>query len=211
VIAEALRRSARPLFGHAQLEAVATIAATDPALGRLVAEALTRVGSDGIVEVQFGSGFATTLEVVEGMSFDRGYISHHMVTDVETMRAVLDDPLILITDQRVNAPAQIEHLLTEVSAAGRPLLTIADELAPEVVVSLLAMRRNGNGLAVAVNPPEFGHWRKAMLEDIAILTGGRVIARDLGGKLEQTTLEDLGAADQVRVGLSWSPEMRQVA
>ena len=111
VIAEALRRSARPLSGHAQLEAVATIAATDPALGRLVAEALGRVGSDGIVEVQFGPGITTTLEVVEGMSFDRGYISHHMVTDVETMRAVLDDPLILITDQRISAPAQIEHLL----------------------------------------------------------------------------------------------------
>ncbi len=105
VIAEALRRSARPLSGHAQLEAVATIAATDPALGRLVAEALGRVGSDGIVEVQFGPGITTTLEVVEGMSFDRGYISHHMVTDVETMRAVLDDPLILITDQRISAPA----------------------------------------------------------------------------------------------------------
>ena len=120
VIAEALRRSARPLSGHAQLEAVATIAATDPALGRLVAEALGRVGSDGIVEVQFGPGITTTLEVVEGMSFDRGYISHHMVTDVETMRAVLDDPLILITDQRISAPAQIEHLLTEVSGpAGR--------------------------------------------------------------------------------------------
>jgi chaperonin GroEL len=208
VIAEALRRSARPLSGQAQLEAVATIAATDPALGRLVAEALGRVGADGIVEVQFGPGITTTLEVVEGMSFDRGYISHHMVTDVETMRAVLDDPLILITDQRIASPAQIEHLLAEVSGTGRPLLIIADELAPDVVVSLLGMRRNGIGLAVAVNPPEFGHWRKAMLEDIAILTGGRVIARDLGGRLEQVTLGDLGGADRVEVGQSFTALIR---
>jgi chaperonin GroEL len=208
VIAEALRRSAKPLSGQAQLEAVATIAATDPALGRLVAEALGRVGADGIVEVQFGPGITTTLEVVEGMSFDRGYISHHMVTDVETMRAVLDDPLILITDQRIGSAAQIEHVLSEVSGTGRPLLIIADELAPEVVVALLGMRRNGIGLAVAVNPPEFGHWRKAMLEDIAILTGGRVIARDLGGRLEQVTLDDLGGADRVEVGQSFTALIR---
>lgn len=207
-VIEALRKSAKPLSGHTQLEAVATIAATDPALGHLVAEALRRVGSDGIVEVTFGPGIETTLEVVEGMSFDRGYISHHMVTDVETMRAVLDDPHILITDQRIASPDQIAHILTEVSATGHPLLIIADELAPEVVVTLMGMRRNGAGLAVAVNPPEFGHWRKAMLEDIAILTGGRVIARDLGGRLEQVTLEDLGSADQVRVGQSFTSLIR---
>jgi chaperonin GroEL len=207
-VIEALRRSARPLSGHAQLEAVATIAATDPALGHLVAEALRRVGSDGIVEVAFGPGIETVLEVVEGMSFDRGYISHHMVTDVETMRAVLDDPHILITDQRIASTDQIASILTEVSATGHPLLIIADELAPEVVVSLMGLRRNGAGLAVAVNPPEFGHWRKAMLEDIAILTGGRVIARDLGGKLDQTTMDDLGSAAQVRVGQNFTSIIR---
>lgn len=200
LVTRELRRSARPLRNNAELEQVAIVAATEPALGRLIADALIRVGSEGIVEVEYGvPGTETTLNVLEGMAFDRGFISHHMATDTTNMRAVLDEPYILLTDHKITTPDPVIRILEQVSRTGRPLLIVADEVSPEVVAALMAMRRNGQGVAVAVNPPEFGHWRKAMLEDISILTGGRVIARDLGGRIETVTLDDLGSADQVHI------------
>jgi chaperonin GroEL len=194
----ALKRLAKPLQGREDMRAVARIAANDEQLGDMVAEAFERAGPEGIVAVEFGSGVETTLDVVEGMGFDRGYLSHHMVTDVERMQVVLDNPYILMTDNQIRSIDELRGVLSMIEKSARPLLIIADEVAPPVIMALLARRDKGPKVA-AINPPEFGHWRKAMLEDIAIATGGRVIARDLGGKVENCELSDLGAARQIRI------------
>ena len=178
---------------------VATVAANDPAMGAMVADALKRVGATGIVAVEYGSTVETTLEVLDGMVFDRGYLSHHMVTDVEKMQVVLDNPLILMTDQKLQTLEEVAALQALLRDQKRPLLVIAEEVAPACVVALLAGREKGGLTVAAIHPPEYGHWRKAMLEDIAIATGGRVIARDLGGQIEAAELRDLGHARQVRI------------
>jgi chaperonin GroEL len=198
-VTAALKRAATPLRNGDELRAVAVVAANDEATGQLVAEALERVGADGIVDVDYGTTVETLLEVVDGMAFDRGYLSHHMITDVEKMQVVLDNPFILMTDQRLQTPDEVAKLLALVADSKRPLLVIAEEVAPACVVSLLAWRDKGGVPVAAIHPPEYGHWRKAMLEDIAILTGGRVIARDLGGSIGDVQLRDLGRARQVRI------------
>lgn len=196
---EALRRQAVPVRGHEEVCAVAMVAANDEATGKLVAEALQRVGSDGIVEVEYGTTVETLLEVVDGMAFERGYLSHHMVTDVEKMQVVLENPLIFMTDQRVQTQEEVNLLCGMAESARRPLLIIAEEVAPACVVSLLAWREKSGFPVAAIHPPEYGHWRKAMLEDIAIVTGGRVVARDLGGLISAVQPRDLGQARLVRV------------
>ena len=195
----ALQRAATPLRDGAELRAVAVVAANDEATGHLVAEALERVGADGIVDVDYGTTVETLLDVVDGMAFDRGYLSHHMITDVEKMQVVLDNPYILMTDQRLMTPDEVAALVALVADSKRPLLIIADEVAPACVVSLLNWREKAGVAVAAIHPPEYGHWRKAALEDLAILTGGRVIARDLGGSIAAVQLRDLGSARQVRV------------
>ncbi|MDU6376348.1 MAG: chaperonin GroEL, partial [Bradyrhizobium sp.] len=197
-----LKRSAIALQGSAGLRAVASIAANDAALGDMVAEAFERAGTHGIVAVEYGSTVQTTLEVVEGMAFERGYLSHHMVTDVERMQVVLDNPFILMTDHKIHSGEQLAGVISLVEKSDRPLLIIAEEVAPVVIMQLLARREKTNFKVAAIHPPEFGHWRKAMLEDIAITTGGRVISIDLGGRLEKVELQDLGAARQVRISAS---------
>ena len=197
--ADALRRSARPLSGPAEARAVAAIAANDGATGDLVAEALERVGATGIIGVEFGATVNTVLSVADGMTFDRGYLSHHMVTDIERMEAVLDNPLILMTDQKLLTEAEVATVEALLAGSDRPLLIIAEEVAPAAVIALLKRRDRGLSQVAAIHPPEYGHWRKTMLEDIAILTGGRVIARDLGGTLAGADARDLGGARQVRV------------
>lgn len=194
-----LKRAATPLSGAEELRAVTTVAANDEATGRLVAEALERVGVDGIVDVDYGTTVDTLLDVVDGMAFDRGYLSHHMITEVEKMQVVLDNPYILMTDQRLQTPEEVAAIIALVADSKRPLLIIADEVAPACVVSLLAWRDKGGAVVAAIHPPEYGHWRKVALEDIAILTGGRVIARDLGGSIAAVQLRDLGSARQVRI------------
>ena len=194
----ALKKSARKLDGPEQTRAVATIAANDPHLGAMVQEAFARVGVNGIVDVQYGVGVETTLEVIDGMSFDRGYISHHMVTDVEKMEAVLDNPLFLITDHKILTAEDLAVPLALAEKAKRPLFIIAEEMGPAAVMHALARREKTKIGIAAINPPDYGHWRKAFIEDLAIATGGKVIAKDLGGKLEQCTLTDLGGARQVR-------------
>lgn len=196
LVVETLKGSAIAASERKSLQAVATIAATDAHLGQLVAEAMERVGQDGIISADYGLSVETTLEVVEGMSFDRGYVSHHMVTDVERMEVVLDQPYILLTDLKIKTPAEIAPVRQAVAETGRPLVIIAEEVGPEVLVALLGQGQKGRVLVV--NPPDYGHWRKDRMDDIAIITGGRVIARDLGGKLEAVTLADLGSARQVR-------------
>lgn len=197
-----LKESASPLVDHSAIEAVATIGANSAVLGKLIGEAIQRVGPDGTVDVDFGLTVDTTLQIAEGMSFDRGYISHHMVTDVEKMEVVLDNPYILMTDRKITSPTEIEGIREQVSKTGRPLLIIADEISPSTVVELLKTRAADGVQVAAIHPPDFGHWRKAMFEDLAILTGGRVIAQDLGGELETVKLDDLGSAEQVRISAS---------
>jgi len=195
-----LRARARPLRGPEEVRAVATIAANnDPATGAIVAEAIERAGPQGIVTVENSATVETLLDVTDGMNFDRGYISHHMVTDVERMMAVLEDPLILMTDLKITTPAEVEQIRALLGRTNQPLLIIAEEVAPAAVMALLSTR-DGGGQVAAIHPPDYGHWRKAMLEDIAIITGGRVLARDLGGKVENVTRADLGRARQVRIG-----------
>ncbi|CAO3426169.1 chaperonin GroEL [Azospirillum doebereinerae] len=204
-----LRESARPLDGERGLEQVATVAATDPALGRLVADALRRVGPEGVVDIEYAPpGAPTALSVLEGMVLDRGFLSHHMATDGAGRAAVLERPYILLTDHKIASPEPVLRLVELIARSGRPLLIVADAVAPEVVAATMALRgedpsgrrTGGRGaVVVAINPPDFGHWRRSMMEDIAILTGGRVVARDLGGRLETVTLEDLGSADRVEV------------
>lgn len=205
-VVEALRASAKPARANGALAAVATIAATEPKLGALVAEAFERVGADGVITTDFSVTTETLLDVVEGMSFDRGYLSHHMVTDQDKMEAVLERPLILMTDLKIKDPAALDGVRAIAEAEGRPLLVIAEEVAPEVVVTLLG--KSGVGKHLVVHPPEYGHWRKALMEDLAILTGGRVVARDLGGRIEDATREDLGAAERVRTSASHTAILR---
>ena len=198
----ALKRSAKPLDGAAGLRAVASIAANDTALGNMVAEAFEKAGNHGIVAVEFGNTVHTTLEIIEGMAFERGYLSHHMVTDVEKMQVVLDNPFILMTDHKIQTMDQLNGVLSLIDKSGRPLLIIAEEVAPGVIMQLLSRREKSDFKVAAIHPPEYGHWRKAMLEDIAITTGGRVISVDLGGKIEKAELQDLGSARQVRISAS---------
>ena len=195
----ALKRSAKPLRDGDQLRAVAMVAANDDPTGLLVAEALERVGVDGIVDVDYGTTVETLLEIVDGMAFDRGYLSHHMITDIEKMQVVLDNPYILMTDQRLLSADEVATLVALVADSKRPLLVIAEEVAPVCVIGLLSWRDKGGAPVAAIHPPEYGHWRKAALEDLAILTGGRVIARDLGGSIANVQLRDLGQARQVRI------------
>ena len=188
------------------LGAVARVSATDPELGAIVAEAYNRVGREGVITTDFSVTIDTTLEVVEGMSFDRGYISHHMVTDQDNMEAVLDNPLILMTDQKILSPGILKSACDIASAEGRPLLIVAEEIAPEVVIHL--MDNGGAGKYLIVHPPEYGHWRSAMMDDLAIMTGGEVLARDLGKKVENVTLAQLGGAQKVKVSSSLTSIIR---
>jgi chaperonin GroEL len=196
---ENLKKSSKMLDGPKGLRAVASIAANDAKLGAIVAEAFERTGPTGIVAVEFGATVDTVLEVVEGMAFDRGYLSHHMVTDVERMQVVLDNPIILMTDHKIQSTDELEGVLAIAEQHQRPLLIIAEELAPPAIMGLLARRDKGKVKIAAIHPPEFGHWRKSMLEDIAVATDGRVIARDLGGTVAGATADDLGGARQVRI------------
>jgi chaperonin GroEL len=198
----ALKRSATSVAGAGGLRAVASIAANDSTLGAMVAEAFERAGNHGIVAVEFGATVETTLEVVEGMAFERGYLSHHMVTDVERMQVVLDEPFILMTDHKIVTIEQLNGVISLIEKSERPLLIIAEEVAPPVIMQLLARREKSNFKVAAIHPPEYGHWRKAMLEDIAIATGGKVISVDLGGRIEKAELSDLGSARQVRISAS---------
>ncbi len=195
----ALRASAKPIRNIRELRAVATIAANDTATGAMVSEALERAGPSGIVNVEYGSTVETLLEVVDGMAFDRGYLSHHMVTDVERMQVVLDAPYILMTDLKLMTQDEVAAIQAVMAGQDRPLLIIAEEVAPACVISLLNSHEKGGPRVAAIHPPDYGHWRKSMLDDIAIMTGGRVIARDLGGRIDQVALRDLGTARQVRI------------
>lgn len=206
-VIDAIDSSSRDCDDHPEyLEAVARVSSTDPRLGELVAEAYRRVGRDGVISADFGVTIETTMEVVEGMSIERGYISHHMVTDRENMEAVLRHPLILMTDQKILKPDLLDNAIAIAEGENRPLLIIAEEIAPEVVIKLL--EGGGAGKYLIVHPPEYGHWRTAMMDDLAILTGGEVLARDLGKKIENVTRAQLGGAEVVRAHASGTSILR---
>jgi len=171
---------------------VASISASDKNIGALIAEAMEKVGKDGVITVEEAKGMTTELEVVEGMQFDRGYISPYMITDTEKMEAILNDPFILITDKKISAIQDILPVLEKVVQAGRQLMIIAEDIDGEALATLVVNKLRGTFVCVGVKAPGFGDRRKAMLEDISVLTGGTVITEDLGLKLENTTLDMLG-------------------
>jgi chaperonin GroEL len=196
-----LKRLATPVTSDAQLQCVALISAGDPVLGKIVAEAVRRAGKDGMVHLEPSVTGKTSLDILSGISIDRGYVSAHMANQIDRMEAVLDHPLILLTDHVLQHPAQIESLRELAAQAQRSLLVVAEQVSPEMLGSLLAPGQEEVLRIVAVHPPEFGHWRKAVLEDIAILTGGRYLSKDLGDRLEDVAIADLGSAREVRVSL----------
>ncbi|MFB5190861.1 chaperonin GroEL [Alicyclobacillus fastidiosus] len=189
----------KPVEGRENIAQVAAISAGAEEIGVLIAEAMEKVGNDGVITVEESKGFTTELEVVEGMQFDRGYISPYMVTDTDKMEAVLDEPYILITDKKVGNIQEILPVLERVVQSGRPLLLIAEDVEGEALATLVVNKIRGTFNAVAVKAPGFGDRRKAMLQDIAALTGGQVISEELGLELKNTSIEQLGRARQVRV------------
>lgn len=178
---------------------VASISAADEEIGQLIADAMEKVGDDGVITVEESKTMETCLETVEGMQFDRGYISPYMATDPDKMEAVLNNPLVLITDRKITMIQDIMPVLEKVVQGGRELLIIAEDIEGEALATLVVNKLRGTFKAVAVKAPGFGDRRKAMLQDIAILTGATVISEEVGRKLDSTTMEDLGQAGQVRV------------
>ncbi len=196
---EELKKISKPVEGRQNIAQVAAISAADEEVGNLIADAMEKVGKDGVITVEESKGFQTELEVVEGMQFDRGYISHYMVTDTDKMEAVLDDPYILITDKKVSNIQEILPVLEKVVQTGKPLLLIAEDVEGEALATLVVNKLRGTFNCVAVKAPGFGDRRKAMLGDIAVLTGGQVITEELGLELKSARIDQLGRARQVRV------------
>ncbi|MBC7461693.1 MAG: chaperonin GroEL [Thermoleophilia bacterium] len=198
-VSEDIKASAKDVNGKEDIARVATISARDREIGDVIADAIEKVGKDGVVNVEEGQGFGLDLEFTEGMQFDKGYLSPYMVTDNERMEAVLDDPFILIANSKIGAIKDILPVLEQVIQQGRPILIIAEDVEGESLATIVVNKLRGTFQAVAVKAPGFGDRRKRMLEDIAVLTGGEVITEDLGLKLETTTVEQLGRARKVVV------------
>ncbi|MGE6260585.1 chaperonin GroEL [Heyndrickxia sporothermodurans] len=196
---EELHAISKPIEGKDSIAQVAAISAADEEVGKLIAEAMERVGNDGVITIEESKGFTTELDVVEGMQFDRGYASPYMVTDSDKMEAVLENPYILITDKKIASIQEILPVLEQVVQQGKPLLLIAEDVEGEALATLVVNKLRGTFNAVAVKAPGFGDRRKAMLEDIAVLTGGEVITEDLGLDLKTATIDSLGRAAKVVV------------
>jgi chaperonin GroEL len=198
VATEALRAMSRPVKTKAEKAQVATLSAhNDPAIGDLVADAIEKVGGEGVISVEESKTTETTLDVVEGLKFDRGFISPYFVTDAERMEAVLEDPFVLLCDHKIGALRDLIPVLEQVAKSGRPLLIVAEDIEGEALATLIVNQLRGVLKGCAVKAPGFGDRRKAMLEDIAILTGAQVISEELGLKLESVTLQQLGRAARV--------------
>ena len=198
-VSEKLREQATPVNGKPQIADVATISAQDRAIGDLIAEAMDRVGKDGVITVEEASTTGLDLEFTEGMQFDKGYISPYFVTNQDRMEAILEDAYVLISANKISALADLLPLLEKVAQTSKPLLIIAEDIEGEALSTLVVNRMRGVFASAAVKAPGFGDRRKAMLQDIAILTGGQVISTELGMKLDGVTLEDLGKARRVVV------------
>ena len=196
---EGLKEMSVPVNDNQAIENVAANSAADATIGKLVAEAMDKVGKDGVITVEESKTMQTSLSLVEGMQFDRGYVSAYMATDMDKMEAVLDNPYILITDKKISNIQEILPLLEQVVQAGRKLLIIAEDVEGEAMATLVVNKLRGTFTCVAVKAPGFGDRRKAMLQDIAILTGGQVISEELGYELKTATMDMLGTARQVKV------------
>ena len=197
-LVDEIKSKAKKVETKAKIAQVAAISSGDAEVGDLIAEAMEKVGKDGVITVEESKSMDTNLSVVEGMQFDRGYISPYMVTDTEKMEAVMDDPYVLITDRKISSIADILPVLEQVVKQGKQIVIIAEDLDGEALATIVVNKLRGTFKALAVKAPGFGDRRKAMLEDIAILTGGTVISEEIGRKLDSVTLEDLGRARQVR-------------
>ena len=199
VVVEKLSEISKPIESRQAIAQVAAISSGDEKIGQLVADAMEKVGKDGVITVEESKTMKTELDVVEGMQFDRGYASAYMVTDNDKMEAVLDDPLILITDKKISNIQEIISILEPVAQQGKKLLIIAEDVEGEALATLVVNKLRGTFTCVAVKAPGFGDRRKAMLQDIAILTGGQVITEELGLDLKEATVDMLGHARQVKV------------
>jgi len=197
-LVEEIKSKAQKVETKAKIAQVAAISSSDSEVGDLIAEAMEKVGKDGVITVEESKSMDTNLSVVEGMQFDRGYISPYMVTDTEKMEAIMDDPYVLITDRKISSVADILPVLEQVVKQGKQIVIISEDLDGEALATIVVNKLRGTFKALAVKAPGFGDRRKAMLEDIAILTGGTVISEELGRKLDSVTLTDLGRARQVR-------------
>ena len=197
-LVEEIKSKAQKVETKAKIAQVASISSADSEVGELIAEAMEKVGKDGVITVEESKTMDTNLSVVEGMQFDRGYISPYMVTDTDKMEAVMDDPYVLITDRKISSVADILPVLEQVVKQGKQIVIIAEDIDGEALATIVVNKLRGTFKALAVKAPGFGDRRKAMLEDIAILTGGTVISEEVGRKLDSVTIEDLGRARQVR-------------
>lgn len=199
-VVEELKKISKPVVNKKEIAQVGTISANnDPSIGELIAEAMDKVGKDGVITVEEAKGMATTLDIVEGMQFDRGYISHYFITDAERLESVLEDAYILIHDKKISSMKDLLPILEQIARMGKPLLIIAEDVEGEALATLVVNKLRGVLQVCAVKAPGFGDRRKAMLEDIAILTGGTVISEDLGLKLENVKSDDLGRAKKIIV------------
>ncbi|MBI5605964.1 MAG: chaperonin GroEL [Deltaproteobacteria bacterium] len=199
-VVKELRNISKPTKDHKEIAQVGTISANnDSTIGNIIAEAMEKVGKEGVITVEEAKSMETTLEVVEGMQFDRGYISPYFVTDPEKMVAVLSDPYILINEKKISNMKDLLPVLEQIAKMGRPLLIIAEEVEGEALATLVVNKLRGTLSCASVKAPGFGDRRKAMLEDIAILTGGQMISEDLGIKLENVTLKDMGTAKRITI------------
>ena len=197
---EGIKEFSKPVETKESIAQVASISAADEEVGKLISDAMEKVGKDGVITVEESRSMGTTLEVVEGMQFDRGYVSPYMVTNTEKMEAELEDPYILITDKKITNIQEVLPVLEQIVQQGKPLLIIADDVEGEAMATLVVNKLRGTFNCVAVKAPAFGDRRKDMLQDIAILTGGTVISEDLGYELKETSIEMLGRARRVTVG-----------
>jgi chaperonin GroEL len=199
-VIEALRAMSRPVKTRKEKAQVGAISAhNDPAIGELVADAMDKVGGEGVITVEESKTTETALDVVEGMQFDRGFLSPYFITNPEKMEAVVEDALILISDRKISVLKDLIPLLEQVAKSARPLLVVAEDVEGEALATLIVNQIRGSLKSCAVKAPGFGDRRKAMLEDIAVLTGGQVVSEDLGVKLEHVTVEQLGRAKRVVV------------
>src|SRR6187455_689861 len=199
VIVEELKKLSKPVSGH-MIGQVGTISAnSDDTIGKIIAEAMEKVGKDGVITVEEARSMETSLDVVEGMQFDRGYLSAYFVTDPERMECVLENPVILIHEKKISSMKDLLPLLEQVARAGQPLMVLAEDLEGEALATLVVNKLRGTLQVAAVKAPGYGDRRKSMLEDIAVLTNGRAVTEELGIKLESITLEDLGQAKKVTI------------
>ncbi|EOU1109747.1 chaperonin GroEL [Clostridium perfringens] len=196
---EEIQKISKPVNGKEDIARVAAISAADEKIGKLIADAMEKVGNEGVITVEESKSMGTELDVVEGMQFDRGYVSAYMVTDTEKMEAVLDNPLVLITDKKISNIQDLLPLLEQIVQAGKKLLIIADDIEGEAMTTLVVNKLRGTFTCVGVKAPGFGDRRKEMLQDIATLTGGVVISDEVGGDLKEVTLDMLGEAESVKV------------